>query len=204
MIKQAIAKTYEPTEKERVVMDLFLARQKGKPPSPGLKVTDKKGATQIGPDHEDPSLGTSLMMEAIGTADIAFFEGFVAELANATNHRSNVSERELNFMLAVVKSIEPKDEVEAMIAAQMAAVHMATMTFTRRLTHVETIPQQDSATSAFNKLARTYAVQMDALKRYRSSGEQTIKVQHVTVNDGGQAIVGNVEQGGGGTARKIG
>ena len=143
-------------------------------------------------------------MEAIGTADIAFFEGFVAQLANATGHGSNVRERELNFMLSVVKSIEPKDEVEAMIAAQMAAVHMATMTFTRRLTHVETIPQQDSATNAFNKLARTFAVQMDALKRYRSSGEQTIKVQHVTVNDGGQAIVGNVEQGGGGAAGNIG
>ena len=48
-----------------------------------------------------------------------------------------------------------------------------------------------------NKLARTFAAQVEALKRYRSAGEQTIKVQHVTVNDGGQAIVGNVSQGAG-------
>jgi hypothetical protein len=45
---------------------------------------------------------------------------------------------------------------------------------------------------------------MDALKRYRSSGEQTIKVQHVTINDAGQAIVGNVEQGGGAATGNIG
>jgi hypothetical protein len=49
-----------------------------------------------------------------------------------------------------------------------------------------------------NKLARTFAAQVEALKKYRSAGEQTIKVQHVTVNDGGQAIVGNVNKGGGG------
>jgi hypothetical protein len=52
-----------------------------------------------------------------------------------------------------------------------------------------------------NKLARTFASQVEALKKYRSAGEQTIKVQHVTVNEGGQAIVGNVSQGGGGTSK---
>ena len=47
-----------------------------------------------------------------------------------------------------------------MLAAQMAAVHMASMTFARRLAHVETIQQQDSASNAFNKLTRTFAAQM--------------------------------------------
>ena len=75
-------------------------------------------------------------------------------------------------MLAVIKGIEPRDQVEAMLAAQMAAVHMASMKLARRLSHTETIPQQDSASNAFNKLTRTFATQMEALKRYRSGGEQ--------------------------------
>jgi hypothetical protein len=95
-------------------------------------------------------------------------------------------------MLAVAKGIEPRDQTEAMLAAQMAAVHMASMTFARRLAHVETIPQQDSASNAFNKLARTFTAQVEALKRYRSGGEQKMTVQHVHVAEGGQAIVGNV------------
>jgi len=95
-------------------------------------------------------------------------------------------------MLAVVKGIEPRDQIEAMLAAQMAAVHNATMTFARRLAHVDNIPQQDSAQNAFNKLARTFAAQMSALKEYRSKGEQKMTVQHVHVAEGGQAIVGNV------------
>jgi hypothetical protein len=67
----------------------------------------------------------------------------------------------------------------------MAAVHMASMTFARRLAHVETIQQQDSASNAFNKLTRTFAAQMSALKDYRSRGEQRMVVQHVNVADGG-------------------
>ncbi len=100
--------------------------------------------------------------------------------------------------MLVVKGIGPQDEVESMLAAQMAAVHMATMTFARRLAHVETLPQQDSAERAFNKLARTFAAQVEALKRYRTGGEQKVTVEHVHVHQGGQAIVGNVAHGPGG------
>jgi hypothetical protein len=63
-------------------------------------------------------------------------------------------------MLSVVQGVKPKDQLEAMLAAQMAAIHLATMTFARRLAHVETIQQQDSAERALNKLARTYAMHM--------------------------------------------
>ena len=74
----------------------------------------------------------------------------------------------------------------------MAAIHTAIMTFTRRLAHVENLPYQDSAERALNKLTRTYASQMETLKRYRTGGEQKVTVKHVTVGEGGQAIVGNV------------
>lgn len=81
-----------------------------------------------------------------------------------------------------------------MLAIQMGAIHQATMMMARRLNRAETIPQQDAAERALNKLARTYASQMDVLKRYRTGGQQKVTVEHVTVNEGGQAIVGNVER----------
>jgi hypothetical protein len=91
-----------------------------------------------------------------------------------------------------------------MLAAQMAAVHMASMTFARRLAHVDNIPQQDSAERAFNKLTRTFTTQMKALKRYRTGGQQKVTVEHVTVQAGGQAIVVNVSHPGGGSPLKKG
>ena len=80
----------------------------------------------------------------------------------------------------------------------MAAVHMAMMTFAGRLARAETLPQQDSAERAFNKLARTFTAQVEALRRHRKGGEQRVTVEHVTVIEGGQAIVGDVSHGPGG------
>jgi hypothetical protein len=37
---------------------------------------------------------------------------------------------------------------------------------------------------------------MDALKKYRAKAQQVVRVERVTVEEGGQAIVGNVERGG--------
>jgi hypothetical protein len=45
-----------------------------------------------------------------------------------------------------------------------------------------------------NKLSRTFATLVGALKHYRTCGEQKLTVHHVSVSDGGQAIVGTVTQ----------
>jgi hypothetical protein len=92
-------------------------------------------------------------------------------------------------------------DTEALLAVQMATVHNAMMVAARRLSHVEGSGQQDSASTMFNKLARTFAAQVEALKRYRLKGEQIIKVQHVTINDGGRAIVGDVQHAPGGSLK---
>jgi hypothetical protein len=97
------------------------------------------------------------------------------------------------FMTSIVKGIKPRDQLEILLAAQMAAVHVATMTSAQRLARADNMLMQDSAERAFNKLARTFATQMEALKRYRTGAEQKV-VQHVSISDGGQAIVGNVTQ----------
>jgi hypothetical protein len=196
---RSVAKPYEPTPGERLLMESHFARQAQTPAAPPLKVSeDDSGATEIAPDHPDPCMAQALLMEALATTDACFVVGLIGQLADAGTRRRKLDERELNFMLSVVKGVKPKDQMEAMLAAQMAAVHMATMTFARRLAHVQNIPQQDSAERAFNKLARTFSAQVEALKRYRTGGEQRVTVEHVTVNEGGQAIVGNVAHRGGG------
>jgi hypothetical protein len=194
--------TAEISDRERSAFAAHLARRQSKGPIPRLKVKAAGGVTTIEPDHPSGKIAAALLSEALGTVNPDFATELINQLANAASKEGAVSEGGLNFMLAVVKDVEPRDQIEAMLAAQMAAAHMATMTFARRLNNVENIPQQDSAERAFNKLARTFAVQIEALKRYRSGGEQRVRVEHVTVNAGGQAIVGNVESLGGGAPRK--
>ena len=195
-----VAKPYQPMPEERAALGAFISAKKKKPPAPELKVDNKNNGVQISIDHADPPLGCLLLMQAIGTTDASFLQGLLKQLADVSARGQTADAESLNFVLSVVKGIEPRDQIEAMLATQMAAVHLATMTFARRLAHVDNIPQQDSAERAFNKLARTFSTQVEALKRYRTGGEQRVTVQYVTVNEGGRAIVGAVSpaaQGGG-------
>ena len=200
--EKAVANSYEPTPEEQVVVEANAARKKELPVAPRMKVLEKGGVAQIEPDHPDFAVGYILLMEALGTTELDFLNGLLGQLASAGSRGKSVDESGLNFMLSVVKGIEPEDQVETMLAAQMAAVHMATMTSARLLNHVENIAQLDSNERAFNKLARTFAAQVEALKRYRTGGEQKMIVEHVHVHQGGQAIVGTVNQGGEGRKQK--
>lgn len=199
---KAVTKPYEPTPQERAAVDAMCARKEAKHPAPWIEVSNEGSVPQISLGHKDQETGGLLLMGAIGTTSGAFLTGLLQQLANAASQGQEVSEDDLNFMLSMVKGIEPEDEVESMLAAQMAAVHMATMKFARRLNHVENLPQQDSAERAFNKFARTFTTQVEALKRYRTGGQQRMVVEHVTVNEGGQAIVGSVSHGGVGVQKK--
>jgi hypothetical protein len=199
---KAVAAPYDPKPTEKAAVDAWRARRRARAPSPSIKLRKQGDSTKVEFDHPDTAMGTILMMEALGTTSTSFMDVLVRQLINAGTQGREPDQATVNFMLSVVKSVEPKDEIEAMLAAQMAAVHMASMTFARRLAHVDTIPQQDSAERAFNKLARTFTTQMEALKRYRTGGQQKVIVEHVTVQAGGQAIVGNVSHPGGGSSRE--
>jgi hypothetical protein len=181
---------YKLTAREKEALAKFKAASETR--GPRLKVQADGAAAKFSVDHPDQAVGILALMQAIGTTDLDFYDGLIGHLVNASRGQNALSQSGTNFMLSVVRGIEPRDQIEAMLAAQMAAVHMATMTFARRLAHVDNLPQQDSAQNAFNKLARTFATQAEALKRYRSGGEQKMTVQHVHVAEGGQAIVGNV------------
>ena len=181
------------TAAERAAIQKYLARVAAKP-SVRFKVSKNGSDPEIGIEHPDELVGQTLIMEVLASADGDFLNGIVSQLANASRRGQDIDEHGLNFMLSVIKGIEARDQLEAMLAAQMAAVHVASMTFARRLAHVDDIPQQDSAERAFNKLTRTFAMQMEALNRYRSGAEQKVTLQHVSVAEGGQAIVGNVTQ----------
>ena len=157
---------------------------------PQLKLSERKdGVLEV--DHTGDRYR---LMLAIGNADV--LNGILCQLAVIGSHATKVDQNASNFGLGFVDTMKPKDAAEALLLAQMAATHQATMMLARRLNHVENIPQQDAAERALNKTARTFAAQMDTLKRYRSKGQQTVRVERVTVENGGQAVVGSVQHGG--------
>ena len=162
-----------------------------------MKAAGKAGkAQQLIVDHEDIDTGYSLMKESLGTANSDFLVGIISELGCITVAADGQADVEtLNHALTLIQGIQPRDEIETMLATQMATVHMASINFARRLQRAQNIEQRESAERGFNRLARTFVAQVEALKRHRSKGEQRVYVERVNVNEGGQAIVGNVVRG---------
>lgn len=192
------APAYKPTDNERAAVAALLDRRRQTAPVAKIAVALNSGVHRIAIDHPDPAVGTAVFMNALGVRHELASEALLSQIVNLSGKGQTVTGTDVNAVAALVQGIEPKDQIEAMLAVQMVAIHNATVTAARRLAHTETLPQQDSASNMLNKLARTFATQVEALKKYRSSGEQNIRVQHVTVNEGGQAIVGQVHTGGGG------
>jgi hypothetical protein len=101
-----------------------------------------------------------------------------------------------NAALAFIRSIAPANELEAVIAAQMFATHHLSMEVMRRATNADMIPQFEANGNMATKLQRTFLAQLDSLGKHRRGGKQI--VEHVHVAAGGQAVIANTVNTGGG------
>ena len=114
-------------------------------------------------------------------------------------YNNNNQQEILDNTLVSINDIKPKDAVEAMLASQMVATHNAAMQNLARangLLNSKVYKEIELGSKAFNvanKLTRTYTMKMEALQRYRGKGAQKMVIEHVNVNSGGQAIIGNIE-----------
>ena len=94
--------------------------------------------------------------------------------------------------------INPKDELEGMLATQAIACHNASMAcFQRASNPDQTYEGRKEHLNQANKLSRTFVTLLDALNKHRGKGQQKVTVEHVHVHEGGQAIVGTVQHPGG-------
>src|SRR5215467_1122438 len=98
---------HKVTPAERTVVDKHFARREAKP-QVRLKISKKGNEPQIEFDHPDKQIGQALVMEALASADADFVNGIVNQLASASANGQNTDEHGLNFMLSVIKGIEPR------------------------------------------------------------------------------------------------
>ena len=105
--------------------------------------------------------------------------------------------QQIDAVFGMMEGIAPQDEIEGMLATQMVGLHNATMECMRRamLDEQTFIGRKESLNQA-NKLSRSFTTLLESLNKYRgkSVSEQKMTVEHVHVHEGGQAIVGNVQQ----------
>ncbi|MBQ0824263.1 hypothetical protein KBI52_29115 [Microvirga sp. HBU67558] len=154
-------------------------------------------ARTLGPGHSDLKGFTDRFVDAFGTTSQAFAETEINRLMRGlgAHWTKPPTDQEINAALAVVDGIRPENEVEALLAAQMVMTHVLTMQAMSRAHWAEEVEQQQIASSVAIKFGRLFTLQVEALAKLRRRGEQTVRVEHVHVHPGGQAIVGAVNTG---------
>ena len=136
----------------------------------------------------------------LGGSDSDYFNQMLANqtLGALWIAHSDDEERNRQFLAASAALIgaKPENELEGMLVSQMIACHAASLECHRRAMLAEqSVEGRQINLSAASRMSRTYATLLEALNRYRGKGEQLVRVEHVTVQAGGQAIVGAVTQG---------
>lgn len=107
------------------------------------------------------------------------------------------------------QSMKAKNSLEKMLAHQLALIHALTMRtgsraldLEKRQGLLEAGPKQTNSIElarlgqTTSRLASAFQEGLLTYQRMRCGGTQTVTVRHVTVEPGGQAVIGNVTPGG--------
>jgi hypothetical protein len=175
---------YTPTESELKGLEQIVA-------SKGYRIRSNGDSFDF--DHPDQVCALAGVTARMGAKDTRFSEKMITDVVNLGDPKD---EQSVHFRLAVIDSVQPREPLEAMLALQMAVVHEAIVTTAGRLKRSESVERSEIYSRMLNQQTRTFATQLEALHKYRNQGEQRITVQHVQVNSGGQAIVGDITTGG--------
>ncbi len=151
----------------------------------------------LAPTHPDHALWQARLVQVTGLPVPDLVDRMLGQLINLDPRADDDTAAAANAALEGLAALAPRDAAESFLAAQMLATYQAAMDCYRRgLFPDQTLAARDLYLKHAAKLSRLYADQLLALAKYRNRGQQTVRVEHVTVN--GNAIVGAVQARGDG------
>lgn len=96
--------------------------------------------------------------------------------------------------IMLLKGIKPEGEIEGMLTTQMVGTHSAAMECLRRaMLPNQTFEGREQNLKHAAKLLSIFTGQIDALNKNRGKGQQKVTVEHIHVEAGANAVVGNVQ-----------
>lgn len=179
------------------------------------RVAEQIAAAMRAPDADRPPAvkmpameGRSLKLDEVQLARILltletrvqdFALRALKRIADLTSFGGDLDSEAINAAFALIRAVEPKNELEATIAIQMAEVDaLAAQCMVRASKGGQTLELRESYIRQATKLQRTFALQLEQLGRLRSGGKQTHEVRYVYVNGPAVFAGDNASFGGGG------
>ena len=156
---------------------------------------DPNKADTIGIAHGDPdALEKLLATFAVEDRDAASFLN--RHLVELSRERIEAGDLEIpNGALALLNELKPRDAAETMLCTQMIGAQILAMQCMRTAAFpATTAKSREASLRHAERMMRIFTQQLDALNKHRGKGQQKVTVEHVTVNEGGQAVVGNIDR----------
>jgi len=110
------------------------------------------------------------------------------------NQCNNDADSALNESITLISASDPKNQLELMLATQLAMTHItlgkSAQLLDRNCSEVKTI---NGLGNLYTKLSRLGIDQINTLERMKGKGQQKIIVEKVNIEAGGQAAIGVYE-----------
>jgi len=157
---------------------------------------------------QEPNSPVMKLIKETGIEGIALdvIKGIMSPLINlirsqANNVSSSSFDNEFNKSITLIAASDPKNQLELMLATQLAMTHItlgkSAQLLDQNYKDVQTIK---SLGNLYTKLSRLGIDQINTLERMKGKGQQKIIVEKVNIEAGGQAAIGVYE--GGANAKK--
>lgn len=164
-------------------------RKEGRPTRAKVSITfgENGVATVDAPVDADKASYSVTIYEAFATKSGDFLASRLMEMAQFLAAHGSANSDQINGMLAFIGGCNPENEHQAGLATQMALTQFAANKALARAGSADDLEKFNAFMNAATKLSRTFVMQTEALAKLQRGGVQTVK--HITVNEGGQAVV---------------
>jgi hypothetical protein len=150
-------------------------------------------------EKEDGSFSINITSEQLkhifGTDNHRFIEELIIKTTQYKSQRANIDGMDIFSTHKLFKNLNPKDEIECLLISQILnADKISHHYFRDAMTPDQTPFGKDSNTQRYAKSINSMCKLIDTLTRYKRGGQQKVVVEHVTLENGSQAIIGNVSK----------
>jgi len=195
-MEELLNETTDPSEAEALAKKLkpYLAgigEDEPEPEEPILKAFDE-------PEEPRPVLPRDKRKRGVESKSVESRLLYQAVVTDGLETGATPAAR-VQYAVAMMDSINPMNAIEGMMATQMIALHNMAMDCANRASRSnQTFEGRDMNMRHAARLMNAFTHAVEALDKHRGKGQTiTVKHQQVTVESGGQAVIGNVSHGGG-------
>jgi len=184
----------ELTEEEKQAKDFINNKSKTYPKI--IIETEDDKTFKFTADFSKNPINLKRIFEALGTFNIGLMTKYINQIVNVSSGADK--QANINNALVMLYDIKPKDSLECMLILQMIGAHNLAMDFMSRAIRSDGSGESVTHTIQSNvdratKLMRTITAQIEALDRHRNKGKQIMTIKHINVNQGGKAVIGNIQ-----------